>query len=406
MNTFVLDTSVILDYGPAILGKFPENSNLVITSQVLQEVSSKRSDPIMGKNVVTFLETIDSLLDDEEDGAILLENECTLTIENFNGGILKFMEDEVDSVLVTKDISMKIYAKRKGFKVDSLVDPKPRVEFEDTEEYQITDEEMNDLYGNGFVNLDPSLDLPINTGVILKTHNASALAVSEKGWRFDLVKPTDKLTKVSVEGKSAEQSIALKHLLNDNITAVSLGGIPGSGKTFLAIGAAVQAVEEGRAKKIIVFRSMQSVGGEELGFLPGTEEEKMDPWSRAVYDVLDNLLTESQIRKYKSRGVIEVLPITHVRGRTFNDCFVIVDEAQNLSKSTILTLLTRMGKNSKAVLTWDRNQRDNPYVGKWDGIYEVVSRLIGQKFFAHVSMKKSERSHMAQEVAKLLGDYS
>ena len=107
----------------------------------------------------------------------------------------------------------------------------------------------------------------------------------------------------------------------------------------------------------------------------------------------------------KAKQMIEVLPITHVRGRTFSNSWIIVDESQNLSKSTILTLLSRVGHSSKIILTHDVSQRDNHRVGRWEGIYEVVSRFHGNKLFGHVSMTKSERSELAQTASALLDDF-
>jgi PhoH-like ATPase len=150
---------------------------------------------------------------------------------------------------------------------------------------------------------------------------------------------------------------------------------------------------------------MQAVGGEELGFLPGTEAEKMDPWTKAVYDVLGMFLTPREITDFKTKGAVEVIPLTHIRGRTLDNTWVVMDEAQNVSKSTLLTVLSRLGQNSKAVLTWDIAQRDNLYVGRYDGVYDVVSKMLGNKLFAHVSMQTSKRSELAQAASELLDDY-
>jgi PhoH-like ATPase len=150
---------------------------------------------------------------------------------------------------------------------------------------------------------------------------------------------------------------------------------------------------------------MHAVGGEELGFLPGTEAEKMDPWTAAVYDSLNSFLTPHQIGTLKAKNLIEVLPLTHIRGRTFNNAFIILDESQNLERATILTALSRLGKNSKAVMSWDVSQRDNFRVGRHDGVYEVTSRLLGEKLFAHTSLKKSERSDVAELVSRVLDDF-
>jgi PhoH-like ATPase len=195
--------------------------------------------------------------------------------------------------------------------------------------------------------------------------------------------------------------------MDESIKIVSLGGRAGTGKTTLALAAGVEQlnINNGSYKKIIVFRSMHAVGGEELGFLPGTEAEKMDPWTAAIYDSLNSFLTPQQINLLKTKQAIEVLPLTHIRGRTFNNAFIILDESQNLERATLLTALSRLGKNSKAVMSWDVSQRDNFRVGRHDGVYEVTSRLLGEKLFAHTSLKKSERSDVAELVSRVLDDF-
>jgi PhoH-like ATPase len=150
---------------------------------------------------------------------------------------------------------------------------------------------------------------------------------------------------------------------------------------------------------------MHAVGGEELGFLPGTEAEKMDPWTAAIYDSLNSFLTPAQIGALKAKQAIEVLPLTHIRGRTFNNAFIIIDESQNLERSTIMTALSRLDKNSKAVMSWDVSQRDNRFVGRHNGVYEVTGRLLGEKLFAHTSLQKSERSDVAELVSRKLDDF-
>jgi PhoH-like ATPase len=210
-----------------------------------------------------------------------------------------------------------------------------------------------------------------------------------------------------LQSRSAEQAFAINYLMDESIKIVSLGGRAGTGKTTLALAAGIEQlnINNGTYKKVIIFRSMHAVGGEELGFLPGTEAEKMSPWEAAIYDSLNSFLTPAQIGALKAKQAIEVLPLTHIRGRTFNNAFIIIDESQNLERATILTALSRLGKNSKAVMSWDVSQRDNFRVGRHDGVYEVTDRLLGEKLFAHTSLKKSERSDVAELVSRVLDDF-
>jgi PhoH-like ATPase len=274
---------------------------------------------------------------------------------------------------------------------------------DNTETHWVTADQIDEIHETGTVRL--SLDIPRNVGVILRNEENpkdTALAISGKQYEFNLIKQYE----ISgLESRSAEQALAIDYLMDEGVKIVSLGGRAGTGKTTLALAAGVEQVNKGVYKKIIVFRSMHAVGGEELGFLPGTEAEKLDPWTAAIYDSLGSFLTKEQIQKLKTKQAIEVLPLTHIRGRTFNNAFILLDESQNLERATILTALSRLGKNSKAVMSWDVSQRDNFRVGRHDGVYEVTSRLLGEKLFAHTSLKKSERSDVAELVSRVLDDF-
>src|SRR5699024_3872238 len=140
-------------------------------------------------------------------------------------------------------------------------------------------------------------------------------------------------------------------------------------------------------KKSLVFRPLYAVGGQELGYLPGSEEEKMNPWAQAVYDTLGALVSENVLTEVMDRGLIEVLPLTHIRCRSLHDAWVIVDEAQSLEKNVLLTVMSRMGQNSKIVLTHDVAQRDNLRVGRHDGVGAVVEILKGNPQIGRASCR-------------------
>jgi Predicted ATPase related to phosphate starvation-inducible protein PhoH len=154
----------------------------------------------------------------------------------------------------------------------------------------------------------------------------------------------------------------------------------------------------------MVFRPLYAVGGQELGYLPGTEAEKMNPWAQAVYDTLSAVTSREVIEEITARDMLEVLPLTHIRGRSLHDAFVIVDEAQSLERNVLLTVLSRIGANSRVVLTHDVAQRDNLRVGRYDGVVAVVERLKGHPLFAHVTLARSERSQIAALVTEMLED--
>ncbi len=147
---------------------------------------------------------------------------------------------------------------------------------------------------------------------------------------------------------------------------------------------------------------MQAPTARDLGFLPGTEQEKMSPWGQAVFDTLEALVSRDVLDEVLDREVLEVLPLTHVRGRSLHDAFVIVDEAQSLERNVLLTVLSRVGQGSRVVLTHDVAQRDNLRVGRHDGVAAVIEALKGHPLFAHVTLTRSERSPIAALVTEML----
>jgi PhoH-like ATPase len=260
---------------------------------------------------------------------------------------------------------------------------------------------IDDLYASDFADHEEAHSLPIHTGVVLHSDRASALARVTSDKRLQLVRGDR--TAFGLHGRSAEQRIALDLLLDPEIGIVSMGGRAGTGKSALALCAGLEAVMERRAhKKIIIFRPLYPVGGQELGYLPGSEGEKMSPWAQAVFDTLGALVSQPVIDEIIDRGLIEVLPLTHIRGRSLHDSFVIVDEAQSLERGVLLTVLSRIGQGSRVILTHDVGQRDNLRVGRHDGVVAVVETLKGHPLFAHVTLTRSERSAIAALVTEML----
>ncbi len=426
-NTVVLDTSVLLSAGRTALYSFGAH-NVVLPLVVVRELETKRNDPDLGLAARSVLRALDALLSegDLREGVSLGEDYGTIRIETnhvhdvpdalktYPSNDTKIvtvalnLSNELDEevFLVTKDVPLKVTASIVGVKTLDFTPQNISGDYIDsTETHWATAEQIAEVHANGTIRLD--LDIPRNVGVILRNEENpknTALVISGKQYEFDLI---EQYNVSGLESRSAEQAFAINYLMNEKVKIVSLGGRAGTGKTTLALAAGVEQlnINNGTYKKIIVFRSMHAVGGEELGFLPGTEAEKMDPWTAAIYDSLNSFLTPQQIGILKTKQAIEVLPLTHIRGRTFNNAFIILDESQNLERSTILTALSRLGKNSKAVMSWDVSQRDNFRVGRHDGVYEVTSRLLGEKLFAHTSLQKSERSDVAELVSRVLDDF-
>jgi PhoH-like ATPase len=266
---------------------------------------------------------------------------------------------------------------------------------------ELTADEMADLYDTEIIRHKGVSHLPINTGLVLTSERGNALGRVMSGNKIRLVRGDRDV--FGVHGRSAEQRLAIDLLLDNEVGIVSLGGKAGTGKSALALCAGLEAVLERRQhKKIIVFRPIYAVGGQELGYLPGSENDKMNPWGQAIFDTLGALVSKEVVEHIVDRGLIEILPLTHIRGRSLHDAFVIVDEAQSLERNVLLTVLSRIGQNARVVLTHDVAQRDNLRVGRHDGIAAVIESLKNHDLFAHVTLTRSERSHIAALVTDLL----
>lgn len=412
-NIYVLDSSVLLSVGAQVFKRF-KGTTLIIPMAILSTLEESREDKNTGHNAREVLRELGRIrgLGNVKDG-VLLESGATVKIRpyGFSQHIQRNTEDVLTTVreiasyeptsvvtLLSNDVVLNVQADLENIRVETVAsDNSSRKFLDQTHTFSISSESFTDLMDNGTTKLE--IDVPVNTGVILRSGQRSALALSKPGYLFTNI---PEMSLSTFTAKNKEQNIAMKQLKDDTIKAVSLGGIAGGGKTAMALAAGVDAVKNHGYKKLVVFRSMHAVGGEDLGFLPGTENEKLDPWTAAVYDAMGSFMTKEQIQQFKSKGMLEVLPITHVRGRTINGAYVIVDEAQNLSIDVLRTLLTRMSHSSKIVLTHDVSQRDNWRVGRHDGIDEVVSRMHGNSIFAHTSMVSSVRSELAQTATRLL----
>jgi PhoH-like ATPase len=270
-------------------------------------------------------------------------------------------------------------------------------------ELTLPGEQVDILFEEGHVYAPEAAELPVHTGLTIHSERGKALGrVSPEG-SIRLVRGDREA--FGIKGRSAEQRIALDILLDPDIGIVSMGGRAGTGKSALALCAGLEAVLERRQhQKVMVFRPLYAVGGQELGYLPGSESEKMSPWAQAVFDTLSAVTSREVIEEVTARGMLEVLPLTHIRGRSLHDAFVIVDEAQSLERNVLLTVLSRIGANSRVVLTHDVAQRDNLRVGRYDGVVAVVEKLKGHPLFAHVTLKRSERSQIAALVTEMLED--
>jgi PhoH-like ATPase len=421
-RTFVLDTSVLLS-DPGALFRFAEH-HVVLPVVVISELEKKRHDPEIGYFARQALRFLDDLRAKHErlDFPIAVGDGGTLRVElnHSNQSVLpsglqlgdndsrilavavNLANEGLSVTVISKDLPMRVKAASVGlaaeeYRAELAVDSG----WTGIAEISLGADDVQVLYDDEVLKTPLVQDLPVNTGVVISSERGSALGRVDGKGGINLVRGDRDV--FGLHGRSAEQRLAIDVLLDNNVGIVSLGGRAGTGKSALAMCAGLEAVlERNLHRKIMVFRPLYAVGGQELGYLPGDQAEKMNPWAEATFDTLSSVVSQNVVNEVMERGILEVLPLTHIRGRSLHDAFVIVDEAQSLERNVLLTVLSRIGQNSRVVLTHDVAQRDNLRVGRHDGVASVIEALKGQSLFAHLTLTRSERSPIAALVTDLL----
>lgn len=421
-RTFVLDTSVLLSDPKAVL-RFAEH-HVVLPVVVITELEAKRNDPEIGYFARQALRNLDELRIKHErlDFPIAVGEGGSLRVELNHSNMsvlpsglqlgdndsrilavaLNLANDGLDVTVVSKDLPLRVKAASIGlaaeeYRAELAVDSG----FTGQAEIDLGSDQMAKLYDEELLHTRLVEDLPVNTGLIIHSDRGSALGRVTGRGQLRLVRGDRDI--FGLHGRSAEQRLAIDLLLDPEVGIVSLGGRAGTGKSALALCAGLEAVlEKQQHRKIMVFRPLYAVGGQELGFLPGDAAEKMNPWAQAVFDTLGSVVSQNVLDEVIERGMLEVLPLTHIRGRSLHDAFVIVDEAQSLERNVLLTVLSRIGQNSRVVLTHDVAQRDNLRVGRHDGVASVIETLKGHALFGHITLQRSERSAIAALVTEML----
>jgi len=421
-RTYVIDTSVLLS-DPKAMFRFAEH-DVVIPVVVISELEKKRHDPELGYFARAALRHLDDLrLQHErldfpisvgEGGSLRVElnhsNQAVLPsglqLGDNDSRILavamNLANDGLAVTVVSKDLPMRVKAASIGLSAEEYrAEQAPESGWTGQAELSLSAQQMAELYDDEQLRTKLVEDLPLNTGLVIHSERGSALGrVTSKGL-VTLVRGDRDV--FGLHGRSAEQRLAIDLLLDQEVGIVSLGGRAGTGKSALAMCAGLEAVlEKQQHRKIMVFRPLYAVGGQELGYLPGDQAEKMNPWAQAVFDTLGSVVSQNVLDEVLDRGLLEVLPLTHIRGRSLHDAFVIVDEAQSLERNVLLTVLSRIGQNSRVVLTHDVAQRDNLLVGRHDGVASVIETLKGHSLFGHITLTRSERSAVAALVTDLL----
>ncbi|MCP4308193.1 MAG: PhoH family protein [bacterium] len=433
-KTYVLDTCVLLA-DPVSLLRFDEH-DVVLPLVVVEELDRQKTrvDEI-GANARRAIRTLEQLGASEAGGLgepQPLDSGGTLRIE-LNGThsdrlpialnpstpdhrilatCLNMVDAGNNTVLVTKDAALRIKGAQLGVEVeDYRADTVPVDEsYSGVAELDVDAATIDQLYTDGKASV-PDTGLHVNQFVILKAMESQSAVgrVIDRNGGTTIVRVPGSRQAFGIESKNVRQAFALDLLMDPDITAVSMMGVAGTGKTFLALAAALeQTIEAGRYRRISVYRPLVAVGRQDIGFLPGDLDEKLAPWMAAVHDNLYALFSgdpqsaKGAIEELMDRNVIEMAAVTYLRGRSITDELVIIDEAQNLEYATLKVILTRIASGSKVVFCGDLSQVDNPYISPFGGLAALIEKLKGEPLFGHITLEKSVRSPLAELAAKIL----
>jgi PhoH-like ATPase len=433
-RSFVLDTCVLLADPQALL-RFDEH-DVVLPLVVIEELDRQktRMDEVGGnaRSAIRLLEEMGAsdnggLADPHTlpgGGSIRIELngiesdrlpvvlDPTTPDHRILATCLNLDDDGSDAVLVTKDAALRIKGAQLGIDVDDYRGDIVQVDesYSGVAEVEVDADVIDEMYNSGKAEI-PFLEGIINQYLIMKgPGSSSALArVAEDGPDPVAVRVPGSRHMFGIETKNVRQAFAADLLMDPDISAVSLMGMAGTGKTFLSLaGGLEQVVEMDRYRRVSVYRPLIPVGRQEVGFLPGDLSEKLEPWMAAVHDNLYALFgsggtnPRDMVEELFERDVLEMAAVTYLRGRSITDELVIVDEAQNLELSTLKVILTRMAGNSKVVFCGDLTQVDNPYISPFGGLSALIEKFKGDPMFGHVTMERTVRSPLAELATKLL----
>lgn len=438
-KAFIIDTNVLL-FDPQALYKFG-NNDIIIPIVVIEEIDRfKREMSENGRHARLFSRLIDEMrADGELSKGVKLPNGSILTVELGGNHPLPvdLQMDKADNrilalamslkkdhpkrpiVFVTKDTNLRIKADALGITATdyepSSVEPESL--YSGTQTISVDAHLVDEFYqAKRLAYKEGSQTFKPNQYVILKdAANPNHTAMGRYSKELDCIVPIYK----PVEGlwgifpKNAEQAFAIDALLNDDIKLVSLVGKAGTGKTLLAIAAGLaKTVDEGVYHRLLVSRPVFPLG-KDIGFLPGDIEEKLNPWMQPIYDNIDFLFGTTGAKgrrgagkgcqELMNQGLLQIEPLTYIRGRSIPQQYLIVDESQNLTPHEIKTIVTRAGDNTKIVLTGDSYQIDNPYVDSANnGLVYLVDRFKDEAISAHITFTKGERSKLSELASNLL----
>ena len=422
----VVDTSVLL-YDMKSIHSFPGN-DVVIPLIVLDELDRFKEKPgLLGESARYINRFLDNLREHGklDQGITIPESDQTIRValktprydilndwdqdkgdNRIISVALGLKKENPDSPVkvITKDINLRVKCDALGIQAEDYfadhIDIESEGEYTGWREIALMPEQIDQFYSSNF-EVPKDLSLIENEFVVAKYGSSSFIAQHRNG-KFN--KLNGKIESISkIEPKNKEQKFAIESLLHDEIPLVTLTGLAGSGKTFLTLMAALEAKNHGTYSRIVFTRSLQSVG-KDMGYLPGDIKEKMAPWLAPIVDNFRHVFKDvTYFDMMIERGEIEIAPLSYIRGRTFNDCFVIVDEAQNATIHELKTIITRIGTNSKVVLLGDTDQIDTPYIGKnSNGLSIVINKFKNSPLHSHVHLARGQRSELASAASKIL----
>ncbi|GGI08999.1 PhoH family protein [Egicoccus halophilus] len=448
-RTYVLDTCVLLA-DPNALFRFDEH-DVVLPLVVIEELDRKKTQmDDVGRNARLALRAIEDLRVQQPGG---LRDALPLP----SGGSVRIESNHVDvplppyldkakadhrilcvaiglrGTLVTKDAGLRIKASQLGVEVEDYRGDTARTSEHDVGivELEVDPAFLDALHRDGKAVLErDEVDLrPAggalwpNACLVLKAGRSSSglgrvLDVDDEG-SATVHRVAGHRAVFGMAPRDVRQTFAIDLLLDPDVPCVSLMGMAGTGKTFLALAAGLEQVLEATAyRRLSVYRPLIAVGRQEIGYLPGDLDEKLAPWMAAVHDNLYALLRrnepataprgarehrqiQSTIDSLIDRGQLELAAITYLRGRSITDEFVIVDEAQNIELSALKVVLTRMATGSKVVFCGDLGQVDNPYISPYGGMAALIEKMKGSPLFGHVTLSKGVRSPLAEHAATI-----
>ncbi len=423
----VVDTSVLL-YDMNSIHSFPGN-DVVIPLIVLDELDRFKDRPgLLGESARYVNRYLDLLRDHGKlnEKVTISENGQTIRVElrksineaakdldlDLTRGdnriiatalLLKKENPKKKVKVITKDINLRVKCDSIGLDAEDYFND--HIDIDDSEysgwkEVYMSDDDVDEVFQEGSVFTEDE-EIFENQFVVGKGGTKSFIGIYRDGEIGKLVHKVSKV--INLEPRNKEQKFAVEALCRDDIPLVTLTGLAGSGKTFLALMCALEGLQTGKYSRIVFTRSIQPVG-RDLGYLPGSMEEKMNPWLAPFLDNLRHVFKDTTyFSMMTEKNEIEVAPLSYIRGRTFNDCFVIVDEAQNASIHELKTIITRMGENSKVVLLGDTDQIDTPYIDrKSNGLTNVVEKFKNNVLHAHVHLNRGQRSDLASEASRIL----